>query len=86
VQTIKPLLITIGNDGRISNVSTANIDTTTANPLRLQEQNAAVQSSKYCESYSVNIVYIIPNSAYDQANIASANVNIVYNIVIQRIS
>jgi hypothetical protein len=57
-------IITIGTDGRISNVSTANIDTTTA--------NAAFAKA--------NLAYDLANSAYGQANTANSLANLAYSI------
>ena len=62
-------IITIGTDGRISNVSTANIDTTTANAAFAQANNAIANA---------NIAFTVANSAYDQANSATSNANTAY--------
>lgn len=57
-------IITVGYDGRISNVSTANIDTTTA--------NAAFAKA--------NLAYEVANSAYAQANTANSLANLAYSV------
>ena len=62
-------IITIGTDGRISNVSTANIDTTTANAAFAQANNAIANA---------NIAFTVANSGYAQANSATSNANISY--------
>jgi len=62
-------IITVGSDGRISNVVTANIDTTTANAAFAQANSATANA---------NIAYIVANTAYAQANSATANANIAY--------
>jgi hypothetical protein len=62
-------IITIGTDGRISNVSTANIDTTTANAAFAQANNAIANA---------NIAFTVANSGYAQANSATSNANTAY--------
>ena len=57
-------IITVGSDGRISNVITANIDTTTA--------NAAFAKA--------NLAYDLANSAYGQANTATSSANLAYSV------
>ena len=69
-------IITIGTDGRISNVSTANIDTTTANAAYAQANTAnAIANLAYAQAVTANnlanLAFAVANSGSGQANSGS---------------
>jgi hypothetical protein len=71
-------IITVGYDGRISNVSTANIDTTTA-LIALTRANDAYNQANTANTLANN-AYIVANAAYTQANTANTLANNAYII------
>ena len=69
-------IITIGTDGRISNVSTANIDTTTANAAFAQANTAnALANLAYAQAVTANnlanLAFAVGSSGSGQANASS---------------